>query len=104
MDRPIDTVGTGSGLLRQVSSHHRTSVILALLLLVHVGWIVWPSATNMATIDFLTFWSVPHAPSRKPIANIYSPDSQRDIASLAVKEARSPDASELQQQTTARVA
>lgn len=104
MDRPIDTVGTASGLLRQVSSHHRTSVILAFLLLVHVGWIVWQSATNMPTIDFLTFWSVSHALSRKPIANIYSPDSQRDIASLAVSEAQSPDASELQQQTTARVA
>ena len=103
MDRPIDTVGTGSGLLRQVSSHHRTSVILALLLLVHVGWIVWQSATNMPTIDFLTFWSVPHALSRKPIANIYSLDSQRDMASLTVTEARSPTATELQRQATAKI-
>jgi len=90
-------------LLQQVSLHRRTSLILAFLLLVHVGWIVWKSATNMPTIDFLTFWSVSHALSRRPIVNIYSPDSERDMASLAVTEARSPNASDLQRQATANV-
>lgn len=104
MDRLKDIGGTVSGSLRQANSYHRTSTILALLLLVHVGWIVWQSATNMPTIDFLTFWSVPHALSRKPIVNIYSPDSQRDIGSLVVSEARLPNASEVQQQATERVA
>ena len=90
-------------ILHLLSSYVRTSVILAFLLLVHTGWSVWRSATNTPTIDFFTFWSVPYARSRQPAANIYSQEDQREMGSLMVAEARSPDASRAQRQATSTV-
>ena len=91
--RSIEGRGTSAG----------TPVILALLLLTQAGWFVWRTATNTPTIDFFTLWSIPHDFSRKPVANIYLPDGQRDLASVAVAEALSPAASNLQRQATAMV-
>lgn len=89
--------------IEKSSRHNRTTLILLLLLLVHVGWIVWKSATNMPTIDFLTFWSVPHALSIKPITNIYSAEGQREMGSLAIVDAQSPRATAMQRQGLAAV-
>lgn len=103
MDRTQAVPGMTNEPTQQVNSNHRTSLILASLLLVHVGWIVWNSAINMPTIDFLTSWSVSHELSRKPIANIYSLDDQREMASFALTEAQSPTASDLQRQDTVKI-
>jgi len=98
-----DMNGEESGLLRAVRPYLVTSTLLALLLL-HFGWLVWSSATSMPTIDFFTSWSVCHALSRMPIVNIYSPESKREMWSLAVTEAQSPNASDLQRQAAKRMA
>lgn len=103
LHRPRDLDGTDRGLFQQPTWKSRPATILALLLLVHAGWLLWGSATNMPGIDFFTFWSVPHVLSHRPIANIYSVGGQRDLAAAAVIEAQSPDVPDSQRKATAIV-
>jgi hypothetical protein len=99
-DMPMDA---GAWLPPKVSPRLSPSVIAAFLLLLHVGWVVSMSASNTPTVDFFTFWSVSHTLSRAPVANVYSPDNQRKIASVLVAEAQSSETSDLQRQATADV-
>jgi hypothetical protein len=55
-----------------VRSVYRVSLALALILLAHALYDRWQSAVQTPTIDFFTFWSVPHSLSIRPVANIYS--------------------------------
>jgi hypothetical protein len=57
----------------------------------------------MPTIDFLTFWSVPHALLHQQIGNIYSSEAQLKMGALAESEAQSPNASNLQRIATERI-
>jgi hypothetical protein len=102
-DSATDSQQVALTTVRGVRSLRWTTMLLLILVLVHVGWIVWKSATNMPTIDFLTFWSVPHSLSRQPIANIYSPEAEREMGSLVLSDSQSPNASNLQRTAAARV-
>lgn len=77
------------------------AIALAALLVLHTALVVWPFAANSAAVDFFTFWSVPHAKSAVPSADIYSPDAQRAIASRLSSEAQSGAASRTQRRGTA---
>ena len=86
------TPPTDAGLLRTGKLSH----FLALLMLIHGISYAWVSATKAPNIDFFTFWSVSQAAWTHPVANIYSLEGQRDMASTAMAAARTSTASDLQ--------
>ncbi len=77
------------------------SLVLALLLLRNPLFNVWQYATGSPGIDYFILWSVPHALKTHALANIYAPDSQRDMASVLISESSSPQVSEAQRGATA---
>jgi len=77
------------------------SLILAVLLLVTALFNFWQYATRSPGIDFFVLWSVPHVCKTKAVANIYAPDSQRDMASVLITESSSPHVSQAQREATA---
>jgi glycosyl transferase family 87 len=90
---------TNTGLLRTGKLPH----LLAFLMLIHGISYAWVSATKTPNIDFFTFWSVSQAASTHPVANIYSPEGQRDMASIALAAARTSTASDMQRRAAAIV-
>jgi hypothetical protein len=91
-------------LLVRLRPYCRTSMIMGCLLLLHAAFFTWQLAIPSPMIDFFTFWSVPHVLSAKPIANIYSPDHQREMASGIFAEAQSAGVSDTQQRATQAIA
>jgi Glycosyltransferase family 87 len=61
----------------------------------------WQYATRSAGIDYFVLWSVPHVLKTNPIANIYAPDDQREMASVLIGESSSPQVSQAQRRATA---
>ena len=77
--------------------------VLALLMLIHGLSYAWASAEKVPNIDFFTFWSVSQAASTHPVANIYSLEGQRDMASTAMAAAHTSTASDLQRRAATMV-
>jgi Glycosyltransferase family 87 len=77
-------------------SRTRASLLLTVLLLLCGGWAVWDTTVGSLTIDFFNAWTVTRAVSSRHVVHIYAPQSQRDIAQLAIDEASLPSASDIQ--------
>ena len=78
-----------------------TSLMLAFLLSLNALFNFWQYATRSSGIDFFVLWSIPHVRKTKAVANIYAPDSQRDMASILITESSSPQVSHAQREATA---
>ena len=87
--------------LRRLQAGVRPSLVLALLLLVNPLFNVWQYATRSPGVDFFTLWSVPHVLKTNAVSNIYSADSQREMASVLIGDSASPNVSDAQRQATA---
>jgi hypothetical protein len=87
--------------LRRLQVGVSPSLLLALLFLLNPLFNVWQYATRRPGIDFFILWSVPHVLKSKPVANIYTHDGQREIASVLINESSSPEVSQVQRQATA---
>ncbi len=90
-----------SNWLRRLQAGVCTSLVLALLLLLNPFFSAWQYATRSPGIDYFMLWSVPHVLKMRAVANIYAPDSQRDMASVLISESSSPQVSEVQRKATA---
>jgi hypothetical protein len=73
---------------------------LASLVLAYALFDRWEFAVHTPTIDFFTFWSVPHSLSSDPVTNIYEPDGQRQLAIPLLREAESLPESDNQRRAT----
>lgn len=89
--------------LQNGSSFVRTVTVLSLLVLAQATWACWVSATHDLTIDFFTFWSVPQLFHDEAIGNIYSFETQREMGSKALLQAKYPGTSEVQREATTAV-
>jgi hypothetical protein len=77
-----------------------TSLVFAILLLLNVLFNFWQNATRSSGIDFFVLWSIPHVQKTRAVANIYAPESQRDMASVLIAESLSPQISQAQREAT----
>jgi hypothetical protein len=87
--------------LRRLQVGVSPALVLAVLLLLNPLADVWQYATRSAGIDYFVLWSVPHVLKTNPIANIYAPDDQREMASVLIGESSSPQVSQAQRRATA---
>jgi Glycosyltransferase family 87 len=95
-----DTNSAHKAAQERMLSRATVPVILALMLLIPAGRVVWRFATGAFTIDFFTSWTISRAVSTGHIAHIYSPESQREMGLLAINEASLPTASASQRRAT----
>ncbi len=101
MEIPDKQVIAPSDWLRRLHVGFGTSLILALLLSLNALFQFWQyAATQSSGIDFFVLWSIPHVLKTKALANIYAPDSQRDMASVLMTESSSPQVSKAQREAT----
>jgi hypothetical protein len=89
---------------RQIPQNKTRSIrvpeALAFLLLVHSALFAWQYATQTPMVDFFVFWSVPHALSIKPVANIYTEEARHEMGAEMAAEAQAPSTQEVQRQAT----
>jgi hypothetical protein len=92
--------------MRLSAADPRSSLALALLLLMGIAAGRWTYMADALDIDYFTLWSVPHALTAKPFAHgrtpdIYDADVQRSLGSVLIEEAQAPSASPVQSRATA---
>lgn len=64
-------------------------LLLSLLIFANTLCVSWNNAVKFPSIDFFTWWVVPHALSKQNIQNIYSEQGRNDFAQTAIDDIKS---------------